>query len=221
MKESIQLKKITEDYSNSPILRSMVNLIPYVGGAIDVLITTRIQEISWKRLNTYLDQLQKQFENVDESKINKEFLQSEEFYDLFLQTARASTRTRSEQKIKLFSSIIKNAITKEFSNPLSPEDLVSIIENLSENDIIFITILQEYFDNPKVERRHGYYLIKADVLNKVLPQYPVDMLYIGILQIEKYNLIVRNTSIGTTKISYYAYSETPILMAIIDYLRRI
>lgn len=220
MTNNNQIKKISEDYSNNPVLRSLINLIPYVGGAIDVLITTKIQEISWKRLNNYLDLLQKQFENVNESKIDKDYLQSEEFYDLFLQTARASTRTRSEEKTKLFAKIFKNAITREFNNPLSPEDLVSIIDNFSENDITFIKILQEYFDSPNVERRHGYYLIKADVLNKVLPQYPMDMLYIGILQIEKHNLIVRNTSIGTTKLNYYAYSETPILMAIIDYLKR-
>jgi hypothetical protein len=220
MKKSKEINQLMESYSNNAIIRSLVNLIPYIGSSLDVLITSKIQELSWKRLQAYLEQLRVQFEKVDDSKIDWSYLNSEEFYDLFLQTSYSVIRTRSEDKIKLYSKILRNAVTREFKDPLGTEDLVSIIENLSQNDISFIKILSEFFMNPEIKKRHEYYWISANSINKILPQYTKEVIWIGMLQLERYNLIIRNASISSTHLDNYVYSETPILLSIIEYLNR-
>ena len=220
MDENKKIIKLLEKYSNNAILRSLVNLIPYIGGSIDALFSTRAQEISLKRLNKYFENLRTTFEHVNASKIDNDFLQSEEFYDLILQTSHSIAKSRSEDKIVLYSEILKDAVTREFKDPLSPDDLVNIIDDLSPNDVSFIKILSKYFTHQEARKGHGHFLFSSKDINKLFQQYSIEMLWIGLLRLERNNLIVRNTGLGNIKIEGYSYSDTPILMAIIKYLMR-
>jgi len=210
--------KVVEKYSSKTTLRALVNLIPYVGGSIDILLTSRSEKISSARLEKYLQKLKHEFKAIDESKIDYTFLNSEEFYDLVLQTFNSVLKSRSEDKISLYSKILKDSVIGKFKDPLVAEDLINSINDLSLNDIELIKIISKYISHPNVPKRHKYYRISTEDIINLFPEYKEEQLWAGLLRLEKNNVIVRNNTISSTILEHTVYSETPFLLSIIDYL---
>jgi hypothetical protein len=80
-------------YSQNAELRAAMNLIPNIGSVIDVWISSKGQNLQQKRLLYTVSCLTDEMKKIKIEKIDKEFLDTEEFYDILRRTFENSIKT--------------------------------------------------------------------------------------------------------------------------------
>jgi hypothetical protein len=129
-----RVDEIHSSYSNNTTLRAGVTLIPYIGGALDVLFSHKGQEIMNERIESAFQKVKDEAQKLDESKIDYDFLESEEFFDIVYRTFDEIRKTRLKEKHKLFARILakstlntnKSFEINKFQNILSSIDIEDI-----------------------------------------------------------------------------------------------
>lgn len=146
----IQASKV---YGDQIIIRAAINAIPYVGGSLDILLSSSGQNFVIKRIESFISELNNQIEQLEKSKINYTFFEKEEGFDLVVKALNSASRTRQNEKLKLYAKIIKGAITegKEFQEG-DPELYLQIIEELSVKEIRVAKIL---FELKEIEKENA------------------------------------------------------------------
>ena len=110
MKIEKALSKATEKYSKATVLRAAIQVVPYVGGALDTLFSNCGSKIQQDRIKGFLDDLNLRLSKLEN---RKELEVSEEFYDLALSVFEGVVKTRSQEKRSHFASIIANKIATD------------------------------------------------------------------------------------------------------------
>jgi hypothetical protein len=98
---------MSEAYSDTLIPRLTIQSIPLIGGQLDTFLTWKGEQLQKERFEKFVDILSDALEKLDEEKIDKEFLESEEFIELFYEVSRQAIRSYQEEKI-----IYCNAVEK-------------------------------------------------------------------------------------------------------------
>ena len=139
-----KLTKASLKYGEQTLIRTGINAIPYVGGALDFLISSQGQNYTLNRINTFIEELQSEISKLKEEQINKTFLESEEGFDLLVKSFNSVSKTRNVEKIKIYAQILTGALVskKKFKYD-EPELYLRIIEELSETEIQIAYILYE------------------------------------------------------------------------------
>jgi hypothetical protein len=68
-------------YSQNTAMRTAISLIPGIGSTIDLILSSGGQTIQTGRINSTISNLRDEMSKIDVAKIDKKFLDSEEFYD--------------------------------------------------------------------------------------------------------------------------------------------
>ncbi|MFI5252489.1 MAG: hypothetical protein ACHQQQ_08690 [Bacteroidota bacterium] len=149
------LTKASEKYAKKTGLRIVVGLIPRIGGSLNILLTSRAQRLTQERFGSLLLKLASQLEAIDEDKIYKQFLDSEEWFDLIFRAFEKAIRTRSAEKIQLYSKILIGALINP-DNREHSESFLDVLAELSEIEVRFARLVYEFKDvNIKSKDDHG------------------------------------------------------------------
>ena len=123
--------------------KSLFSLIPYAGTAISELVFDYNGRIKQNRLNKFVEILAEGFTN--NSEINIDNIQTENFNDLFEAVIKRVFTTKSELKLKRF----KDILFKELINPTNDSEVkdiyLDLITNLSEEEL-YILYEHRHFD---------------------------------------------------------------------------
>ncbi|MCK4296484.1 MAG: hypothetical protein KAX28_07510 [Candidatus Marinimicrobia bacterium] len=212
----IDLNKACEKYSERFALRGAICAIPYVGGAIDFILATRGSSIIQNRIQTYIEVLTNQFNDLSEGVISKEYLDSEEFFDLIIKSFEIASKTRGSNKLKLLSSIVKRSVVKPVNNNMN-EDLLYFIDNLNENDVIFMMFLNCNKPNsPKEKSLVSGYI--ASKLHEINPQESQEVYLFNLMKLEKLGLLHRNSRISAN-MENIPYNTTRYFQILLQYLK--
>ena len=138
---STNVSKALEVYCNNSTLRMMITSIPYVGNYLDLFFSTKGQKIVQDRIMFLLDQLQSEVNKIDENSINKDFLESEEFFDLLIKTFEAAVRTKHHEKIQFYAKILLNSVINHNCIKYEPEDYLNILSELSLQELELAKII--------------------------------------------------------------------------------
>ncbi len=106
---SFVIKASAAYYDKFP-LRSAIQGIPGLGGALDTMLAGLGAKYQYKRLEDFIINLNKRLEHVEE-RVNIE--PSEPLFDLMMHTFDQVRRTRSEEKRKQFANLIANQVTRQ------------------------------------------------------------------------------------------------------------
>ena len=218
MKSNDKLYTYFKKYTENKVLRATISLIPHIGGALDILISTDIHKKNIERFDFLINELKNQIEDINESKLNYSYLDSEEFYDLFIQTCNLAIKTRLKEKIKLYSKILKSSLINEFSGHLKPEDLLNIIEDLTANDIQLIKTIFDYLKSAPKFQIDSEIVFSSSSLIKA-EKYSEEYIFIGLLRLEKQSIIMKNARI-VTDLQKTIFSPTPLFNIIIEFLMK-
>lgn len=139
MKEIIT--KAVSRYIETYPLRAAIQVIPYIGGAIDTLIVGKGQEIQLKRIEHFLSEIDKRMRDIEFQKV---ISVSEEFYDLFSSALEGAIKTRSHVKQEGFARIVCNQVVKD----LKWEEAETVTRLLRGLDEIHIRVLIEIMSAP-------------------------------------------------------------------------
>jgi|AntAceMinimDraft_9_1070365.scaffolds.fasta_scaffold122079_1 hypothetical protein len=213
----INMDKAIEKYSEKILLRSAISAIPYIGNSIDIILSSRGATIIQNRILAYIEALKNQLNDLSSENVFKDYLNSEDFFDLIVKSFDIASKTSGENKIKLLSSIVKHSIKKP-SNKIN-EDLLYIIENLNENDIVYMLFLNDNIPNPPKEKIRVSGL-KARELHKVYPDESEDVHLFNLMKLEKLGLLHRNPSV-VTEMEGIPYNPTKYFEVLLQYLKNI
>ena len=138
-------------YSRNTAMRTAISLIPGIGPTIDLILSSGGQNIQTRRLESTISNLRNEMLKIDVNKIDKKFLESEEFYDLMIKMFESCTRTRHREKVVLYCKILAHSILIEnLEERSTTEDFIGFIDELSLRDLkVAIKIYEQQKDMPE------------------------------------------------------------------------
>lgn len=110
-------------------------IVPAIVGTIDVALTIKAQKVAERRLNVLCQFWEQEMQNTSMQHIDKEYLESEEFFDLLIKVWDATKRTRQNEKISLYAQVLVGAIPLQNREQHWPEDYISILAELTLREI--------------------------------------------------------------------------------------
>ena len=145
-----KIDKTNEQISNSPIIKGLIDgglsLIPFLGSAISSSLDTRAFQLFEENSRKFTEEVGRLVTNIDESKLDKKFLETPEFTSLLIETLARNARTHDEEKINLFAKVFASFSTNQGSKINFKEGLIRIIDELS---VEHIKVLGFIFDRTK------------------------------------------------------------------------
>lgn len=130
-----------ERYGEKWALQALVTAIPYLGGPLDAWLKSKGSEITRKRIMGLFEELKKQTEEIDKKKINKDFFNTEEFFDLAIMAMDAAARTRSREKVKIYARVLLGAATTWPQPDHDPETYLSILSEITPTELEILKAL--------------------------------------------------------------------------------
>jgi hypothetical protein len=134
-----KLDAVVEWYTSNPYARAAVSgaasLVPFAGAAVDAWLGTVGSALAEHRRDALIAELHNYLDRLDESKVDKEYLQSEAWADLLMQGIQSSVRTRDTEKIRLFAAILAGAATTDGPTDLDVEAVLGTLANLTSVEI--------------------------------------------------------------------------------------
>lgn len=132
------LSRASERYGELILIRAAVQTIPWVGSALDTLLSGRGSQIQYERVMHFLGELDSRLYQVETaSKIEEEGL-----YDLMLNVFDSVVHTRSESKRARFAQLVANQIASGSSWD-DAEIATALLRDLTETHVaILLTALK-------------------------------------------------------------------------------
>jgi hypothetical protein len=92
--------------SQSAALGALVAAIPHVGRSIDVLVSQRVTKTEERRLQFMFAELHRQLRGLDESRVRKDFLDTEEWADFVRQAVALAVRTSDCGRLSAIARVL-------------------------------------------------------------------------------------------------------------------
>jgi hypothetical protein len=139
-------------------------MIPFIGSTIDNIFTAKASKHFNDRIEIFINCVTEEFEEIDESKIDRAYLETSEFFDLITALIENSTKTRHIERVKLFSKLLKSKVLKNISKQFEADDFTYIISELIPRDIFLISVIEtiridfieQKKNSPKPEKIFGF-----------------------------------------------------------------
>lgn len=165
------MNEILKKYSESPRVRALVNIVPYIGGALDVLLSEKGAKWRQDRMKRLLSQLEAKVELLGEQnyKLISKKMEQEDFYDLFIQAMESSMRTRHKEKIDYYANILFNhaIIEAEKDTNLDSELVIRTLDLITLNEINYLAEIYNRKGEVVVHIKRGEQVIISDYLSHI------------------------------------------------------
>lgn len=192
-----KLVQASRVYADQTLVRAAINAIPFIGGSLDILLSSSGQNFVIRRIEKFISELNNQLGQLEKSKVNHDFLETEEGFDLAIKAFNSASKTRQNEKLKLYAKIVKSALTegKEYQED-DPELYLQIVEELSVKELRVAKCLYELKevknknpeqDNPN-DKQDGM-TNDAWWLSKQYPEFEKDELVSIFVRLERTGLI--------------------------------
>lgn len=130
------IEKAIERLNKDPYLLAAVSAIPFVGSSVAQVITGIGQRIVQDRYEKFLQLLSEHISVLDERTVKKDYFETPEGFDLFIQALDESRKTRSEEKRDLIARVLAGAVsTYQEQGEYSPEEYVNIVASLTVKEL--------------------------------------------------------------------------------------
>ena len=96
---SLAVLSLSEPYSKAYPLRVVIQSVPYVGSALDFLLTDGSRQLSEERLRYFLAGLDLDVSRLKAEFVNHDYLSSARFHDLLRAALEDSIRSGENEKI--------------------------------------------------------------------------------------------------------------------------
>lgn len=216
-----KLIEASQVYGDQIVIRSLVNLIPSIGGALDLLLSSTGQNFIIRRIESLLRNLELELSQLHEEAINKDFLNSEQGFDLVVKAFNSASRTRQEEKLAFYARILKNSLdnSKEFEED-EPEIFLSIVESLSVQELRVLKCIFESKDHKDQNPTNSStsFGTSAHTLAELYPEFDKDELVSILIRLERTGLIKEVIAMHFGY-SGGAYEINPLFVRLMDFLK--
>jgi hypothetical protein len=112
VKATAAIDKAAEKYLEHDVFRAGVQLIPYVGGPIDTILSGRASRIQMERLEQFVLELRSRLEAVE---VIRAEVNGEEFADFMLSALEKVWRARTADKRSYFADVVARQVIEAHS----------------------------------------------------------------------------------------------------------
>ncbi len=148
-------------------LEASLNLIPFAGG----FLATYFGDIRNNRIAERMQQYFKYFSDrlieLDEKKIDHEYLNSEEFAEFFMQGAEQAARSTTDKRIRRFANILINNALMNAQARSRTQSIMSFVDRISDLDAFVLLC----YGNPSAPSLRAQTRDEAYSLVKELSEY--------------------------------------------------
>lgn len=128
------------------LLIGLTGAVPYIGGPLSMLLDKYIPERRQKRLFDFFDNLFFELEKIEEEKVNKNYLKSEEFGYLLEETTERIAKTYQKEKIEAYKNILLNSITDTETSQDVKEIYLHLVDELTDYDLYVLKLIYNGFE---------------------------------------------------------------------------
>jgi hypothetical protein len=144
-------------YERNTALRTLVVAIPGIGSIFDMVLASEGQRIYRERIHKLIadlkDDMQERMETVENSVLDREYLASEEFFDLLIKALDATIKTRDEEKRRLYARILTESTIRFKREGHSPEEYLDLIADLTPRELSVARALYRDWPGEEYENR--------------------------------------------------------------------
>lgn len=148
-------------------IQAALSLIPYAGG----FLATYFGEIRNKRveerMHKYFQYFSDRLNQIDEKKIDHEYLKSEQFTEFFMQGAEQAAKSTTDQRIRRFANILINNALKDAKARERTQSIMSFVDRVSDLDAFILLC----YGHPKLPSLRAQSKDKAVSLVRDLVEY--------------------------------------------------
>ncbi|MDE3074708.1 MAG: hypothetical protein KGJ86_04700 [Chloroflexota bacterium] len=130
------IDRAVERYDELGKLRAPLQLIPVVGPVLDVIVSSTASRIQRERLEGFFADLRTACEALDQAKIDRKFLESEDFFDLFVATTERMLRTGAAAKREALRNVFVNGMLRDNSDGPFKEIALRIVGDLTPAHVV-------------------------------------------------------------------------------------
>jgi hypothetical protein len=144
------VERAADEYASNPAISLDFSSIPGIGPIIDNMLHATAGEIQKRRYLKLWIGLKAEVALVAETKIDKSFFESEEFYDLIRKTFYTALETANSDKIRLYARIlVRSAILDNAKFRSHAKDFLSLLLELLPADLVVAReIYKQQKDSP-------------------------------------------------------------------------
>jgi hypothetical protein len=137
-------KSIAQLYSESSIIRALVQTIPSFGAIIDAFLAMSGTKLRDERLETFINYLYESIKRL-EYKVDDLVAESEEFHDCLWTALESSINSRVREKIIMNVMIISNLLTVKNEGHYRPEEYLKILSDLTPMEAKIIALFYKAY----------------------------------------------------------------------------
>ena len=126
-------------------IKALVSCIPYVGGGIASIIGDCYSDRKEQRWLEFINDLQKDIEKKQD-KIVREYVESQDFFDVFENILRDAMNTRTELKRKMLKNLIVSSCTIPRTSYERTEEFQHLIDVLSPTSLLILFVFYKFRD---------------------------------------------------------------------------
>lgn len=153
-------------YEEANWLRALLQAIPCVGGSLDTLLAWRWNHIQRQRYEAFLKSLRRYMECIDANRLDRDFLESDEFASLFFNVSTRVTCEYETEKIHLFRNVLVNSALPEFVGDPLRDFMVGLLGELTLAEVHILQIASEKVQEPRGPDSPGF-IEAADIVEKL------------------------------------------------------
>jgi hypothetical protein len=119
-----------------------LNAVPTVGGVLSDIAAKIIAKRQNRRLNVFLVNLAEDLQRLDD-RVNKEFVQSDDFQDLAEDVFSKAAECRQQEKLEAFRAIFLNTIKSTHPHYEEAAEIADLINRWQARHVILMQILAD------------------------------------------------------------------------------
>ena len=146
-----------------------LSLVPFFGTAAVSVLSARAAKIAEGNSKRFAEEVKERVNRLDLSKLDKSFVESDEFASLLFEILTRNARAYEEEKIKLFANIFVHSAFLENSRTPYKEGFIRIVSDLSLDHIaLFRCIYDKGKDFTEEDKANNCDHVKSGELLKLL-----------------------------------------------------
>ena len=126
-------------------IKALVSCIPYVGGGIASIIGDCYSDRKEQRWLEFINDLQKDIEK-NQDKIIREYVESQDFFDVFENILQDAMNTRTELKRKMLKNLIVGSCTIPHTSYERTEEFQHLIDVLTPTSLLILFVFYKFRD---------------------------------------------------------------------------
>jgi hypothetical protein len=200
-------------YSESIPLRLLIkNSIPIIGEYIDALTVEPWSKYKSQRIDIFISCVEEEFKLIEKQYINKKYINSIEFLELFSELLDRSKSSKDDEFIKIYARVLKSNLDTRVDLTFEPEDYIEIIRHLTIRDIRIIKIIRNIrtkINETKIQDPSTYDFINVKHFEKENIHFKPNEIKFSLAKLTRLGLLDSYTanSFGMTNASDYREND--------------